>query len=77
MNESLDVLGVVSEHIGEGKSVAVGLGNGKVGVVGLGTNKAVAEVSHDEVEGVPGLGFEIGRRMISEGCQVMKVWHEV
>ncbi|MCJ1477958.1 WD repeat-containing protein jip5 [Lambiella insularis] len=72
--ESLDVLRSVPEGIGEGKLVAVGMGDGRVKIVRLGMNKVVAEVRHDEVDGVLGLGFEVGGRMVSGGGQVVKVW---
>ena len=74
--ESLDALAVVPEGVGEGKLVAVGMGDGKIRVVRMGINKVVAEIRHDEVEGVLGLGFEIGGRMVSGGGQVVKVWQE-
>ena len=60
--------------------VAVGMDNGCVRFVGLGgggEGKGVrGEVRHDEVEGVGGLGFEVGGRMISGGGGVVKVWEE-
>lgn len=71
--ESLDAMATVP---GQGKMVAVGMGDGIVRVVRLGVNKVVAEMRHDEVEGVLGLGFEAGRRMISGGGQVVKIWEE-
>ena len=74
--ESLDVLAVVPDGIGTGKLVAVGMGDGKIRFVMMGVNKVVAEVRHDEVEGVVGLGFEVGGRMISGGGSVIKVWQE-
>ena len=74
--ESLDSLVQVPEGIGQGIQVAVGLGNGSIKIVRLGVNKVVAELSHDEVESVFGLGFEAGGRMISGGGQIVKVWQE-
>ncbi|KAL9115050.1 MAG: hypothetical protein Q9187_007363 [Circinaria calcarea] len=61
---------------GERRMVAVGMGDGMVRVVKLGINKVVAEMRHDEVEGVFGLGFEPGGRMVSGGGQVVKIWEE-
>ena len=80
--ESLDVLSSVPEEVGGNKwganLVAVGLGDGKVRVVkvGKGKGKVMGEMVHDEVEPVVGLGFEVGRRMISGGGSVVKVWEE-
>lgn len=74
--ESLDALTLVPEEIGEGKLVAVGMGDGKVKIVRMGGNKVVAEVQHDDMEGVLGLGFEVEGRMISGGGQVVKVWQK-
>ena len=73
---SADVLAAV----GEKPLVAVGMDDGSVRFVDVGRKKPKvlheAEVSHDEVEGVLGLGFEVGGRMISGGGQVVKVWEE-
>ena len=74
--ESLDVLAGVPEDVGEGKLVAVGMGHGKIRIVKMGVNKVVAEMSHDDLEGVIGLGFEVGGRMVSGGGPVVKVWQE-
>ncbi|MCJ1377376.1 WD repeat-containing protein jip5 [Xylographa soralifera] len=74
--ESLDVLAIIPEGVGEGSSVAVGMGDGRVKIVRVGANKVVGEMRHDEVEGVVGLGFEVGGRMVSGGGQVVKVWQE-
>ncbi|TKA63939.1 WD repeat-containing protein jip5 [Friedmanniomyces simplex] len=76
--ETLDVMAEVPEGVGGmmGKKVAVGLGDGRVRFVRLGMNKVVGEVRHDDVEGVIGLGFDVGGRMISGGGQVVKVWQE-
>lgn len=75
--ESLDVLALVPEGVGPGgKIVAVGMGDGRMKLVKLGSNRVVAELSHDELEGVVALGFDVGGRMVSGGGQVVKVWHE-
>ncbi|KAL2863784.1 WD40-repeat-containing domain protein [Aspergillus lucknowensis] len=74
--ESLETLTVVPEELGKGKMIAVGLGNGKVRFVKLGMNKVVSQLTHDETEGVVGLGFDVEGRMVSGGGQVVKVWHE-
>jgi hypothetical protein len=42
----------------------------------LGQKKVVGEVIHDEVEGVIGLDFDVGGRMISGGGSIIKVWQE-
>ncbi|KZF26072.1 WD40 repeat-like protein [Xylona heveae TC161] len=75
--ESLDTLTLVPDEIGPfGKIVAVGMGDGRVKFVKLGPNKVIGEVRHDEVEGVMGLDFDVGGRMISGGGSILKVWHE-
>ncbi|MCJ1389722.1 WD repeat-containing protein jip5 [Xylographa bjoerkii] len=74
--ESLDVLALVPDGIGEGSCVAVGMGDGRVKIVRVGANTVVSEMRHDEVEGVVGLAFEVGGRMVSGGGQVVKVWQE-
>lgn len=74
--ESLEKLTVVPEELGKGKMVAIGLGSGKVKFVRMGMNKVVSELTHDETEGVVGLGFDVEGRMVSGGGQVVKVWNE-
>lgn len=74
--ESLEELAVVPEELGKGKVVAVGQSDGVVNFVQLGSNKVVCRVMHDEMEGVAGLGFDVGGRMISGGGSIVKVWHE-
>lgn len=72
--ESLDVLCAVPEELGE--MAAIGLGSGKIRLVDVRKRKALAEMSHDEVEGVVGLGFDIDGRMISGGGLFVKVWQQ-
>lgn len=75
--ESLDVLSRVAEGVGGvGNMVAVGMGDGKIKIVDVGKRNVVAELTHDEVDGLTGLGFEIEGRMISGGGQTIKVWQE-
>ncbi|KAL4998260.1 WD repeat-containing protein jip5 [Aspergillus recurvatus] len=74
--ESLETLTVVPEELGKGKMIAAGLGSGKVKFIRMGMNKVVSELTHDETEGVIGLGFDVEGRMVSGGGQVVKVWHE-
>jgi WD40 repeat protein len=75
--ETLDCITEIPSGIGGyGKKVAVGLGDGKVRFVTLGQKKVVGEVIHDEVEGVIGLDFDVGGRMISGGGSIIKVWQE-
>lgn len=71
--ESLDALTLVP---GEQGMVAVGMGDGRVEVVKMGSNQVVGECRHADLEGVVGLGFEVGGRMISGGGAVVKVWQE-
>lgn len=71
--ESVDALTLVP---GEQGMVAVGMGDGRVKFVKVGGNQVVGECPHDEVEGVVGLGFEVGGRMVSGGGGVVKVWQE-
>ncbi|KAL4885893.1 WD repeat-containing protein jip5 [Aspergillus karnatakaensis] len=74
--ESLETLTAVPDELGKGKMIAIGLGNGKVKFVKMGMNKVVSELTHDETEGVIGLGFDVEGRMVTGGGQVVKVWHE-
>ena len=79
--ESLDVLTGVPDGVGAkfgGKLVAVGLGDGRVRFVRIGGkgNAVVGDCRHDDMEGVLGLGFEVGGRMVSGGGRVIKVWQE-
>ncbi|OJD24859.1 WD repeat-containing protein JIP5 [Blastomyces percursus] len=74
--ESLEVLSLLPDSLGAGKIVAVGQSDGAVQFVQLGINKVVSKVVHDELEGVAGLGFDVGGRMISGGGSIVKVWHE-
>ena len=73
---SADVLAAV----GESPMVAVGMDDGCLRFVDMGKSKPKVlhetEVRHDEVEGVLGLGFEVGERMISGGGQVVKGWED-
>ena len=65
---------------GQNSMVAVGSDDGVVRFVDMSTKRPKvlqdAEVRHDEVEGVLGLGFEVGGRMISGGGHVVKVWED-
>lgn len=73
---SADVLAAV----GEESVVAVGMDDGCLRFVDVERKKPrvlqEAEVRHDEVEGVLGLGFEVWGRMISGGGQVVQVWED-
>lgn len=73
---SADVLAAV----GEDPMVAVGMDDGCIRFVDLGGKRSKvlreSEVRHDEVEGVLGLGYEVGGRMISGGGQTVKVWED-
>lgn len=75
--ESLDSLILMPEGVGDGgKNVVVGVGDGTIRIVKLGPNKVVAELRHDEIESVVGLGFDVGGRLISGGGSIIKVWSE-
>ncbi|KAG8625528.1 hypothetical protein KVT40_007279 [Elsinoe batatas] len=74
--ESLDVLQVLPDGIGPGRTVAVGLGDGRVRFVKIGPNKVIDQVRHDDIEGVVGLGFDVEGRLITGGGSTIKVWHE-
>ena len=75
--ESLDVIELVPEDVGgSGKILAVGVGDGSVRFVKLGINKVIDQLQHDELEGVVGLGFDVGGRMVTGGGSIVKVWHE-
>ena len=73
---SADVLATV----GQASTVAVGSDDGVVRFVDMTRKRPKvlqdAEVRHAEVEGVLGLGFEVGGRMISGGGHVVKVWED-
>ena len=76
--ETLDCITEIPQgYGGPGKKVAVGLGDGKIRFVRLGQNRVVGEVQHDEIEGVVGLDFDVGGRMISGGGSIIKVWTEM
>ena len=66
--------------VGQNPMVAVGMDDGAVRFVDLSRNRPKvlqeAEVGHDEIEGVLGLGFEVRGRMISGGGQIVKVWED-
>ncbi|PBP27561.1 hypothetical protein BUE80_DR001477 [Diplocarpon rosae] len=75
--ESLDAIVLMPDDVGDGgKNVVVGVGDGTIRIVKLGKNKVMGELRHDEVEGVVGLGFDVGGRMISGGGSIIKVWQE-
>ena len=73
--ESLDVLGAVP---GDDGCIAVGLGDGHLRLVKITRKgkKVVNEMTHDEIEAVVGLAFEVGGRMISGGGTTVKVWQK-
>lgn len=76
--ESIDVLHMTPEDSpGQGSKVlAAGLGNGFIHFVNLANNKVVGSVAHEAMDGVVGLGFDCGGRMISGGGSIIKVWHK-
>ena len=76
---STDVLTNAPESVGDGQMLAVGMDDGKVRFVGMAGKRPKVlpiEVSHDDIEGVLALDFELGGRMCSGGGQVVKVWEE-
>jgi len=73
--ESVDCLVRVPGEVGSGENIVVaGMGNGALALVGFGSNRVVDVLTHDEMEGVVGLGFDASGRMISGGGQTVKVW---
>lgn len=76
--ESLDILGRIPEGPNgiHKENTAVGMGDGIVKIVNMRERKVIGELRHDEAEGVVGLGFEAGGRMISSGGSTLKVWQE-
>ncbi|KAL9115332.1 MAG: hypothetical protein Q9227_000653 [Pyrenula ochraceoflavens] len=78
----VEVLVNVPESLGGeggGKLVAAGLGDGRVRFVRIGGRKGNGvvrewDVRHDEVEGVAGVGFDVGGRMVSGGGMAINVW---
>lgn len=73
--ESLEVISVVPDGFSAQKMVAIGQTDGHVQLVQIGSNRVVATLQHDELEGVTGLGFDIEGRMVSGGGNIVKVWH--
>ena len=75
---SADVLAAAPPEIGKEQLLAVGMDDGFVRFVGMGGKrpKLVGAVRHDEIEGVLGLGFEVGGRMCSGGGGVVQIWEE-
>lgn len=75
--ESVECLALVPREVaGSGALLVAGMGGGLVAAVQLGANRVVDVFRHDEVEPVVALGFDVERRMISGGGQVVKVWQE-
>jgi hypothetical protein len=63
-------------NVPDSKLVVAGMGGGMLAFVKMGANQVVDVLRHDEIEGVAGLGFDAGGRMISGGGQIVKVWRE-
>jgi WD40 repeat protein len=74
--EALESLALVPDELGKGKMIAVGQADGRIAFVQIGQNKVVSRISHDEVDGAIGLGFDVEGRMVSGGGNVVKVWHD-
>ena len=70
----------VMAAVGQDPLVAIGMDDGVVRFVDISRMRPKvlpeADVRHDDIEGVLGLGFEVGGRMISGGGQVVKVWED-
>ncbi|KAI5303895.1 WD repeat-containing protein jip5 [Ascosphaera pollenicola] len=73
--ESLEVISVLPDGLSAQKTVAIGQTDGHVQLVQIGSNRVVATLQHDELEGVTGLGFDVDGRMVSGGGNIVKVWH--
>ena len=75
---SADIVAEIPDGVGKDRMLAVGMDDGVVRFVNMSGKRAkvVGEVRHDEVEGVLGLGFEVGKRMCSGGGGIVKVWEE-
>jgi hypothetical protein len=63
-------------NVPDSKLIVAGMGNGMLAFVKMGANQVVDVLRHDDMEGVVGIGFEAGGRMISGGGQTVKVWRE-
>lgn len=74
--ESVDYLSLLPSGLTTKPTIAAGMGNGMIALVEIGQNKIVDVLRHDDLEGVIGLGFDHGGRMISAGGQTVKVWTE-
>ncbi|KAL6716385.1 WD repeat-containing protein jip5 [Lecanora helva] len=75
---SADVQVAAPEGVGKEQLLAVGMDDGSIKVVGMGGKRprVIGDMNHDEVEGVLGLGFDVGGRMCSGGGAIVKVWEE-
>lgn len=74
--ESVDSLTLLPPGLTAKPTIAAGMGNGMIALVEIGQNKIMDVLRHDDLEGVIGLGFDHGGRMISAGGQTVKVWTE-
>lgn len=74
--ESVDCLSLLPSSLTSKPTIAAGMGNGLIALVEIGQNNIVDVLRHDDLEGVIGLGFDHGGRMISAGGQTVKVWTE-
>ncbi|KAL9102218.1 MAG: hypothetical protein Q9163_002600 [Psora crenata] len=71
-----NVISTAPEGVSKEPMVAVGCDDGKVRFVGVGGKrpKKLGNCTHDEVEGVAGLGW-CGEKLISGGGAVVKFWN--
>lgn len=74
--ETIDALTLLPDDIGlsPGNRIAAGMGDGTIKIVDLSSKRNPGELRHDDVEGVVCLGVDVGRRLISGGGQVIKIW---
>ena len=73
--ESIETIIKVPPSVGF-SMVAAGMGNGSIRFLNLVTQEVVANITHDELEGVVGLGYDCSKRLVSGGGQTLKVWEE-
>jgi WD repeat-containing protein 55 len=74
--ESLDTIVRAPTELGWGAKVVVGTEHGKLCIVDVGKRQVHSTLSHDDAEGVIGVGFDSEGRLISAGGTTVKIWQE-
>ena len=81
--EGIEAVCAVPDTLKSGEArdtVVCGMGDGAISILRLGKGKrrVIGEVSHDQIDAPGSLGFleDEGRRMVSGGGKVVKIWEE-